>query len=80
MKHDYEITHPQVDCLVNLARESGAPGARVTGAGFGGCVLILCPSGKIDELRQFLSERFYDSTDMPVFEVSPSSSALVRSL
>jgi N-acetylgalactosamine kinase len=49
---DYEISCPQVDRLVEVARAHGAWGSRLTGAGFGGCTVSLVPDGKI---RQFLS-------------------------
>ncbi|GAA2577802.1 galactokinase [Dactylosporangium fulvum] len=41
MRDDYEITVPQVDTAVRVALEHGAYGARMTGGGFGGCVLAL---------------------------------------
>lgn len=38
----YEVTVPELDLLVDAAREqAGILGARVTGAGFGGCVVVL---------------------------------------
>ena len=41
MRDDFEITVPQVDIAVETALAAGAYGARMTGGGFGGCVLAL---------------------------------------
>lgn len=41
MRDDFEITVPQVDVAVTAALRAGAHGARMTGGGFGGCVLAL---------------------------------------
>ncbi|MEU4687399.1 galactokinase [Actinoplanes sp. NPDC023714] len=41
MRDDFEITVAQVDVAVEAALEAGAYGARMTGGGFGGCVLAL---------------------------------------
>ncbi len=41
MRDDFEITVPQVDTAVEAALSAGAHGARMTGGGFGGCVLAL---------------------------------------
>jgi galactokinase len=41
MRDDFEITVPQVDLAVESALAAGAYGARMTGGGFGGCVLAL---------------------------------------
>jgi len=41
MRHDFEITVPEVDTAVEAALMAGAYGARMTGGGFGGCVLAL---------------------------------------
>ena len=41
MRHDFEITVPEVDVAVQAALMAGAYGARMTGGGFGGCVLAL---------------------------------------
>ncbi|NMO50326.1 galactokinase [Actinoplanes sp. TBRC 11911] len=41
MRDDFEITVAQVDVAVEAALSAGAYGARMTGGGFGGCVLAL---------------------------------------
>ena len=41
MRDDFEITVPTVDLAVETAREAGALGARMTGGGFGGCIIAL---------------------------------------
>jgi len=38
------VSHPRLDHLVEIARRAGAPGAKLTGAGGGGCVIVLSPS------------------------------------
>jgi galactokinase len=41
MRDDYEVSVPPVDLLVDLARaEPDVAGARLTGGGFGGAVVI----------------------------------------
>jgi galactokinase len=41
LAEDFAVSTPQLDLLVSLAVESGALGARLTGAGFGGCIVAL---------------------------------------
>jgi galactokinase len=47
MRDDFEVSVPEVDLLVELAREDPAVyGARLTGGGFGGSVVILAHAGQ----------------------------------
>ncbi len=48
MRDDFEITVPEVDTAVRAALDAGAHGARMTGGGFGGCVLALVEAGDAD--------------------------------
>ncbi|MCG8440250.1 MAG: galactokinase [Caulobacterales bacterium] len=41
MRDDFEITTPVIDRIVARAVEAGALGARMTGGGFGGCIVAL---------------------------------------
>lgn len=48
MRDDFEITVPEVDTAVEAALAAGALGARMTGGGFGGCVLALVATDRSD--------------------------------
>lgn len=48
-----------VDQLVDCAKAAGAFGARMTGAGFGGCVLCLCTEQNVAEVEAALIQGFY---------------------
>jgi galactokinase len=53
------ISHPAVDELVEDARAAGAAAARLTGAGFGGCAVILCRAGERAGVRERLLRGHY---------------------
>jgi galactokinase len=48
MRDDFEITVPEIDVAVEAALTAGAYGARMTGGGFGGCVLALVDADAAD--------------------------------
>jgi galactokinase len=41
LRDDYEVTVPELDAAVDAAVGAGALGARMTGGGFGGCIIAL---------------------------------------
>jgi galactokinase len=50
LRDDYDVSTPTLDALVNrLVATPGVFGARLTGAGFGGCVVALTEPGALDE-------------------------------
>lgn len=53
MRDDFEITHPAVDRLVEIAQAAVGQdgGARMTGGGFGGCVVVVLPDERIADVR-----------------------------
>ncbi|BBY26412.1 galactokinase [Mycolicibacterium sediminis] len=46
MRDDFEITTPHLDAIAASAVAAGAFGARMTGGGFGGCVIVLVPTDR----------------------------------
>jgi N-acetylgalactosamine kinase len=56
---DYEVSCPELEALVAIARDHGALGARLTGAGFGGCTVNLVPIREADTLMQALKKEYY---------------------
>jgi galactokinase len=48
MRDDFEITTEHIDLIADTAVAAGALGARMTGGGFGGCVIALVPAGQVD--------------------------------
>jgi D-glycero-alpha-D-manno-heptose-7-phosphate kinase len=50
------ITTPQMDLLVEKALANGAVGAKVCGAGGGGCIAFLCAPGKRADVERALAE------------------------
>ena len=61
MRDDFEITVPTVDLAVTAAKEAGALGARMTGGGFGGCIIALVPAGTADAVATGIRRRFEES-------------------
>ncbi|MGZ4582839.1 MAG: galactokinase [Mycobacterium sp.] len=48
MRDDFEITTGHIDLIADTAVLAGALGARMTGGGFGGCVIALVPADRTD--------------------------------
>jgi D-glycero-alpha-D-manno-heptose-7-phosphate kinase len=49
------VTNSQIDSLVDTALEAGATGAKITGAGGGGFLLVIAPLEKQERVRQSLA-------------------------
>jgi galactokinase len=49
-RDDMEVSTPDLDALVECLVDAGALGARLTGAGFGGCVVALVPRDRADAI------------------------------
>ena len=66
MRDDFEITVPQIDYLVELAQlvigKTG--GARMTGGGFGGCIVALAPHDKVEDVRKIIADNYEKQTGL----------------
>ena len=59
LKNDYEVSSPALDDLVALAEDAGATGARLTGAGMGGCIVAVAPADAAEHVLDRLRADFY---------------------
>ena len=57
LRDDYEVSIPELDTLVVAATEvEGCFGARLTGAGFGGCIIALAAEDAVPEVEKHITE------------------------
>ena len=61
-RDDMEVSTPELDALVECLVGAGALGARLTGAGFGGCVVALVPVGRADAIASAATAAYREST------------------
>jgi galactokinase len=52
MRDDFAITTPYIDRIARTAVDAGALGARMTGGGFGGCVIALVPADRVETVSE----------------------------
>lgn len=66
IRDDFEIVVEATDTLVNICNDIlGEDGvARQTGGGFGGCVVVLCQSSRVDDLLAQFGERYTEATGL----------------
>lgn len=60
LRDDYEVSTAELDAIVTIALEAGAAGARLTGAGFGGCAVALCDDRTVARVMEALAARFHE--------------------
>lgn len=79
MRDDFEITVPAIDALVSLLqREIGRDGgARMTGGGFGGCVIAILPEARVHAVIEAIQQEYRRPDDaLPLIHVCrPASGA-----
>ena len=63
LRDDFEVTGPHLDALAEAAwSQPGVVGARMTGAGFGGCAVVLAQPGREDEVIAGINEAYRAAT------------------
>jgi len=60
LRDDYEVSCAELDLAVEVARGAGAIGARMTGGGFGGCVIALVHIDRVDVASTAVRAAFAD--------------------
>ncbi len=64
LRDDYEVSTPELDLAVDLLVEHGAIGARMTGAGFGGCVVALADRVHVRDIAAKTLARYRAETGL----------------
>jgi len=78
MRDDFEISTPELDLAVEIARENGALGARMTGGGFGGAAIALVPLDDVSRVQVAVDGGFAEHGfgQPEVFTVAASDGAI----
>lgn len=78
----YECSCPELDRLVDICRQFGAVGSRLTGAGWGGCTVSMVPEDKLERFLAHVKEAYYKNNSQrstleenSLFATSPGAGA-----
>ena len=65
LRDDYEVTGLELDSLVEAAwEEVGTVGARMTGAGFGGCTVSIVKNSEVDNFIKNVGKNYKEKTGL----------------
>lgn len=75
LKDDYEVSGAYLDAIQEAALHAGAIGARMTGAGFGGCAIALIKKDSFNRFKEGVLNEYYVKTGLhaDVLEVNITS-------
>lgn len=79
LKEDYGVSCPELDSMVEIAESTeGVVGARMTGAGFGGCTVNIVRRDKAEQANKSISFRYKRETGVKpeIYLSSPAGGAL----
>jgi galactokinase len=62
LARDFRVSTTELDTLVDALVDAGALGARLTGAGFGGCVVAACDVKTVETVAQEATARYRERT------------------
>ena len=63
LRDDFEVSCPELDLMVELAKQAeGVYGTRMTGGGFGGCIIALVQAGSVEAFKRTVQGGYERST------------------
>jgi galactokinase len=78
LRDDFEVSCKELDLMVHIASQAeGVFGARMTGAGFGGCTINLVAEDSVAQFKQLVAESYAEATGIApqVYACSPARGA-----
>ena len=84
MRDDFEITVPPIDFIVEILAEylGEYGGVRMTGGGFGGCIVALMPHNMVEGAKLLLAQRYFEHSgikeDVYICRASDGAGEVVR--
>lgn len=78
LRHDFEVTNDALNSIVDIAQaQPGCYGARMTGAGFGGCAVALVHAAHVDDFVTAVVAQYQSDTNLTpsVYICQPSQGA-----
>jgi galactokinase len=82
LRDDFEVSRAELDTIVDLAQaQPGCFGARMTGAGFGGCAVALVEAGAAARFAEEVASKYHAATGLEpkVYVCSASAGASIES-
>ena len=75
LEYDYEVTGKELDTLVHTAwKQPGVLGARMTGAGFGGCAIALVAKNKVEAFEKNVADIYQEEIGyLPSFYIAETA-------
>ena len=75
LEYDYEVTGKELDTLVHTAwKQPGVLGARMTGAGFGGCAIALVAKNKVEAFEKNVADIYQEEIGyLPSFYIADTA-------
>ncbi|EEX91486.1 galactokinase [Vibrio orientalis CIP 102891 = ATCC 33934] len=66
MRDDFEITVPEIDTLVDIVKQviGEQGGVRMTGGGFGGCIVSVMPPALVEKVKAAVEEKYQAATGL----------------
>ncbi|MCX7046156.1 MAG: galactokinase [Candidatus Sumerlaeota bacterium] len=80
LRNDFEVSCPQLDIMADIAQKTpGCFGARMTGAGFGGCAVALVDKAQVEAFVKTVHARYQQATNLEphLYVCQPTAGAQV---
>jgi galactokinase len=81
LRDPYEVSCPELNTMVTIAQSiTGCHGARLTGAGFGGCTVNLVAKESVDQFAQVLAHDYENEKGLrpEIYVTRASNGELIR--